>query len=89
MIPTDFPQAGGVHVAPEGMDESHVATVRSFTGHVHGGCHDGQKIVVVAWQPTPGELAQLNAGAPVFLTMFGGLVPHCLTTSFGAATTIQ
>jgi hypothetical protein len=35
--------------------------------------------IAVAWEPTPEELAALNAGASVVLTMWGGLAPHSLT----------
>lgn len=31
--------------------------------------------MVSAWEPTPDELARLNAGAPVYLTIIGAVRP--------------
>lgn len=31
--------------------------------------------MVSAWEPTPDELARINAGAPIFLTVIGGVHP--------------
>ena len=32
---------------------------------------DGTLVMQTAWQPTPSELARLNAGHPIILTIFG------------------
>jgi hypothetical protein len=31
----------------------------------------GANVMVSAWTPTPGELARLNAGAPIYLYVWG------------------
>jgi hypothetical protein len=35
----------------------------------------GTPVMVSAWEPTPGELAALNAGAPVYLQIVGSAHP--------------
>ena len=86
MTPISFPEANARFKAPADLHENQVATIMAYTGPIPGGSMDGEKMVVVAWQPTPGELDALNAGAPVFLTTLGGLPPHFLTTDFTNAT---
>lgn len=86
MIPADFPEANKSFRAPAGYEESQVATIRAHVGTVQSGSCDGQPIVVVAWKPTGDEIQQLVEGAPIFLTCFGGLPPHLLTTNFHQAT---
>lgn len=49
------------------------------------GSVDGDKIVVVAWQPNEIDLERLRNGAPIFLSVLGGLPPHFLTTDFKEA----
>lgn len=70
------------------MDESHVKTIPSFRATITGGPHDGSPIVVVAWRPSAEELAQLNAGGVVYLSMIGGMSPHFMTTAFKEAVTL-
>lgn len=36
---------------------------------------DGTRAVMSAWLPTPEELAALNAGEPVYLSIFGTNMP--------------
>ncbi len=36
---------------------------------------DGTPAMMTAWQPTPEELARLNAGAPMMLTLLGSAHP--------------
>lgn len=86
MNPIEFPEANARHGAPEGMDESHVRVIPSFRAVIQGGAFDGSEMVVVAWKPTPAELAELNAGGAAYLSMIGGLPPHFVTTSFAEAT---
>lgn len=88
MNPASFPEANTRHCAPKGMDESHVKTIPSFKATINGGCWDGNEVVVVAWQPTTLELAELVNGGRVYLTMMGGLCPHFMTTSFEEATKV-
>lgn len=82
MIPTSFPQVNMNFTAPPGLDESQVMTIPGFVGQIEGGNLDGSHVVIVAWQPDAADLARLNAGAPVFLQVLGGLAPHCLMTEF-------
>lgn len=67
---------------PPDMDESQCMPIPAFQGQVLDGNLDGATVVIVAWQPTPQELADLIAGNPVFLMCFGGLPPHSLITRF-------
>jgi hypothetical protein len=86
MIPLNFPEANTRFKAPAGMEESQVGTIPAFAGETKSGSCDGVPCVVVAWLPEPRELEALNRGAPVFLTVLGGLPPHFLTTNFAEAT---
>lgn len=86
MIPQQFPEANKVYRAPAGFTDTQVVPIPTFQGQAIGGSCDGQMITVVAWKPTFEDLEKLVNGAPVYLTMFGGLAPHMLTTSFAEAT---
>jgi len=86
MIPTDFPESNCVFSAPHDMDESQVVSIPACTGKVNGGNLDGAQFVVVAWKPTPEEIEQIKSGAPIFLSMLGGLAPHFITTDIRQAT---
>lgn len=88
MTPTDLPETNAQFGAPKGMMESQVATIRAFWGEIDQGPLEGSEFVVTAWQPSPEEVAAINAGAPIFLTTMGGLPPHLLTTSFREATNL-
>lgn len=81
-----FAQANANFGPPPDLEESQCRTIPAFLGTVQRGSCEGAKLVVVAHMPTPEELARLNAGQPIFLTMLGGLSPHMLTTSFEEAT---
>lgn len=82
MTPTNFPEANTQFKAPSDMDESQVATIPAHVCEVRGGSCDGVPMVVVAWMPSEQEIRDIVAGKPIFLSMFGGLSPHYLTTSF-------
>jgi len=82
MIPITFPEANHKFGPPKGYDESQVRTIPAFVGEVNGGSVDGSFQVIVAWKPTKEEVKQLIDGAPIFVTMMGGLAPHALGTSF-------
>lgn len=82
MTPIPFPEANTKFGPPPEMDESQVATIPAFAGTVEGGNCDGSAQVIVAWMPTDGERLAIATGAPVFISMLGGLAPHFLTTSF-------
>jgi len=85
MTPVDFPELNKNFCAPSDMDESQVATLPAYAGQVRGGSCDGVPIVVVAWRPSAEEFQDLVDGKPVFISMFGGLPPHYLTTDFQQA----
>lgn len=85
MNSTTFPEANCAFSAPDDLNEKQCMTIPAFAGQVESGSCDGARQVIVAWQPTPEELTALNAGAPVFLAVLGGLPPHYLTTSFEEA----
>ena len=86
MSPHKFPEANHRFGPPEDMTESQVATIPAFVGETRVGSCDGSPCVVVAWKPDARELAALNEGAPIFLTVLGGLPPHFLSTNFQEAT---
>ncbi len=86
MTPVKFPECNAVFGPPQGFEESQVMKVDAYTGQVQSGSVDGVGIVVVAWQPTPEELAVLNEGKPLFLTFVSGLLPHYPSVSFREAT---
>lgn len=88
MTPVDFEGTNARFAPPNDLEESQCATIRAFVTTVSRGSCEGARLVVTAWKPTPDELAQLNAGNPVFLSCLGGPPPHVLTTSFEAATNI-
>lgn len=81
-----FAEANTLYGPPLGMTEEQVKTVHCWEGYAGRGSCDGSKMVVTAWKPRPDELAALNAGEPVFLTVLGGLPPHFITTNFAEAT---
>lgn len=60
-----------------GQPEYFPLSIRDMPAELTHG--DGRRSVVnamvSAWQPTPEELAQLNAGAPVFLSILGDRWP--------------
>ncbi len=85
MIATDFEGTNAKLGPPEDLAESQCATIPAFVTKVLRGSMEGSTLVVVAWKPTPDELAQLNAGNPVFLSCLGGLIPHFLTTNLAEA----
>lgn len=86
MIPQEFPETNATYGPPKGFDPSQVVPIPAYMGEVRGGNCDGQMITVVCWKPTYEELQALVEGGGVYLTMFGGLAPHMLTTSFHNAT---
>ncbi|MDE2096204.1 MAG: hypothetical protein KGL39_03095 [Patescibacteria group bacterium] len=85
MIPVHFKEANCKFGAPPDLSSEQVMTVSAYQGQVAGGSVDGSFMVVVAWKPTPVELADLCAGGAVYLCCLGGLPPHTLSTSFEAA----
>lgn len=85
MNPTTFFEANCKFKAPVDLDESQVSTIDAYRETKSGGNLDGSQFVIVAWQPTEKEIEQMKLGAPVFLTMLGGLAPHFLTTDFDQA----
>lgn len=85
MSPIKFEGANATFGPPEGYEAGQVAPIYGFATQVQRGSCEGAPLVVTAWQPSPAELAQLNAGNPVFLSVLGGLPPHFLTTNLAEA----
>lgn len=83
-----FPECNTNYGPPPDMVESQCRTIPAYQGEIKTGSLEGARIVVVAHKPNAAELAALNAGGTIFLTMVGGLSPHLLTTSFEEATNI-
>lgn len=87
MIATDFPEANKYFGPPKDLDPEQCQTIRAHVGVVQRGSVEGLPMIITAWKPTAAELADLNAGAPVYVTFVsGGLPPHFLTTQFAQAT---
>lgn len=89
MNPVQFPQANTRFGPPEDLEESQCRNIHAFAGEIRGGSIDGSLIVITAWKPTEEEIEQLKRGGYVYLTVIGGLPPHCLTTDFKSAINIQ
>lgn len=85
MEPFKFPQFNVRYGPPEGLEESQVRTIWAWHGQCGGSC-DGLNLVVVAYKPTPEEIAHIVSGKPIFISQLGGLAPHFLSTSFEQAT---
>lgn len=75
MTAVDFPQAN-------------VKTIPSFRAKIGGGRFDDGELIVVAWRPSIDDLDRLIKGEMVYLTAFGGLPPHFVSTTFKEATQI-
>jgi hypothetical protein len=88
MQPAHFDEITNLLLPPESLGESQCASIPSFQGVAKGGSCDGATVTVVAWKPSPAELAELAKGSSVFITFMGGVPPHFLTTSFKQATNI-
>lgn len=80
MEPANFEQANTNFGPPPGMSEGQVRTIPGCRAIVKGGSCDGMPICVVAWKPTPADLLRLQNGGVVYLSVYGGLPPHLLTT---------
>lgn len=88
MTPIEFPEANDVFGPPEGMDESHVQTIRTYGAIKSGGAFDGSPLIITCWKPTPEELIQLNTGMPIYISFLSDrLPPHMLSMSFEDART--
>lgn len=86
MNPENFPQANCSYHAPEDLAESQVLTIKAYKGVVApGSSMDGARIIVTCWRPDACELERIKNGGPIFLTTFGGLPPHFLSTDFAEA----
>ena len=85
MRPADFPEANCTFGPPPDLDPSQVVPIRAWMGETRGGSVDGSKMIVTAWQPSAEEIAAINAGAPIFLSVLGGLPPHFLAVTFADA----
>lgn len=70
------------------MAEIHIASIRAYMGHVKGGVHDGEKLVVTAWKPNEAEIQAIKDGRPIFIAFLGGLPPHYVATNFQQAASI-
>lgn len=87
MTPVEFPEANCTFHAPPDLTDTQCGGLRALNTRVAGGSCDGAPLIVTAWQPTPEELAALNAGQPIFLSVLAaGLPPHFLTTDIHQAT---
>jgi hypothetical protein len=72
MTPTRINGATNTYVAPEGWDAEKDGECGKLPVRAEG------RQFSSAWQPSPDELAMLNAGGCVVLTVFGGQPPVML-----------
>lgn len=86
MIPSEFPESNIKFKPPPDLEECQCATIPGYFGEVTGGSCDGLPLTIMAWRPTAEELEAINNGAPIFLSIIGGLPPHFLTVDFHQAT---
>lgn len=86
MSPVKFIEANCYFGPPPDLTSEQVQVIHAWRGESASGSVDGAPMVVTAWQPSEAELADLAAGAPVYLTAMGILQPHFLSTSFATAT---
>jgi hypothetical protein len=80
MIPTDFPESNHLIGPPPGVDESQVGSIPAHIGEFGPGPNDGEKFVVVAWQPSFEDIIRIADGGKIYLSMMSGLLPHRLFT---------
>ena len=86
MIAVEFAEANAKFGPPSDMEESQVQTVAAYLGQIKGGSVDGSNVIITAWRPTEQELADLNAGKCVYISILSPtLPPHLLTTNFQEA----
>lgn len=85
MTPVKFIDANSKFVAPEGYEESQVATISAYVGQAMRGSCEGAKLIVVAWKLDEDELSFLQENKIMYLTMLGGLAPHYLSLTFEQA----
>lgn len=71
------------------MTKEQVKPIPARVHEVKEGPNDGQLAITIAWFPSAKELEDITRGCPIFVTMFGGLAPHCLTTSLEEATSVK
>lgn len=83
-----FPQSNCNFGPPPSLTESQCRTIPAYTGIVERGSLESTKLVVVAHQPTEADRIRIAEGGPIFLTTFGGLPPHFLTTRFEEAVNV-
>lgn len=60
--------------APKGWDEKRDGHCHALSVRLSGG-----NVFESAWEPTPDELAALNAGGSIVLSMVGGQLPVILS----------
>ena len=77
MTAITFPQANINFARPKDLEESQCSGLHGYGGQIRGGTLDGCPIIVTAWKPNAYELAQLNAGEPVFIGMLTEVLPPC------------
>lgn len=85
MTPIRFKEANRLFGPPPDLSDSQCNTIYAFQGKVEGGSVDGAALVVTAWRPSAEELEAINKGAPIFLSVIGGLPPHFICTDFQQA----
>lgn len=85
MNPILFPECNTKFGPPEGYSEDHCKTIPAYVGMINEGCWEGSNLVVVAWKPTPEELADLNQDGVIYVAVIGGLMPHALSTTYREA----
>jgi hypothetical protein len=73
MIPRRITGANVKFTPPGDWNEARDGKCANLMARVEGNS------VATAWEPTPAELAMLNAGGAIVLKVYGGQPPICLT----------
>jgi hypothetical protein len=81
MEPVKFPQADRIFGAPK-EQQSQVLPIYGRRLVIDQGPFEGLIADVVAWKPSAEDLAKLNAGEPVFISFYGGVIVHSVSVEF-------
>lgn len=83
----DFPEANAHFDQPKAIPPHGPDQIPAYEGSIAGGPLDGMPITITAWKPSAKDLAAMNAGNPLYLTVIGCFIPPLsLSADFESAT---
>lgn len=89
MKPVKFPEQNTVIGKPSDLDESQCSDIPGHVFNIEGGNLDGERGIIVAWEPSPDERAEIMMGGHIYITFLGAIVGHTVQTSFVEARRIS